>query len=686
MRICFFLQIFLCDPLLHPLHLPCLAQLPAYPPTRHIARPPPLFPFVRTVRPVQARSFARFRIQPTVFAPQVAPRRLFPSYKIASLGPDEPFYTFEVFPPKTSPGVSNLISRLSRMSSLNPSWIHITWGAGGSTHSTSLQLAEAIVSKTNGLGLDACLHLTCTNMERSVLDEALKRAKELGVVNLLALRGDPPRGEEYWVASDGEFQHATDLIAYIKEHHGNDFCIGVAGYPEGHADSADKSADIDYLFAKQQAGAEFVVTQLFYCVETFLKWHKACRDRGITIPILPGIMPIQNYQSFRRMTNLCKSHIPPQIVKDLELIQHDDQSVKDYGVRLAVSMMRELWQAGIRGYHLCTLNLEKSVSRVLEQLDWVEHPPPSPLIKEPQANGVDTSKPSSLLPSQVELLRAKGSKGGVDGQGARKDSPTSWDEFPNGRFGDARSPAYGDLDGYGVGLKLTPAEALRQWGSPTTLADVSNIFSSYLSGKQASIPWSEEALRAETKTIAQHLIRLNDERHWWTVGSQPAVDGAPSGDPVYGFGAKGGYVYQKAFVEFFLTEAELDQLERRAEEDAKARQEKDAGEGLIKWYAGNREGRLRSNMKKDNVNAVTWGVFNAQDIVTTTLIEEMSFKAWSEEAFAIWLEWSHLYPANSASRRFIRELADTRWLVSVAHHDYKQIDGLWQWLLAAPKV
>ncbi|KAM0792498.1 hypothetical protein ACM66B_005170 [Microbotryomycetes sp. NB124-2] len=586
---------------------------------------------------------------------------------------NEPFYTFEVFPPKTDPGLHNLIDRVDRMChELDPSWVHVTWGAGGTTQLKSLQLCEAVKQIRSGQ-VDVCLHVTCTNMEKRVLDETLQRAKELGVRNLLALRGDPPRGEEYWVAACEDFQHATDLIKYIRSAYGDWFCIGVAGYPEGHCDSHDKKADIDFLLEKQQAGADFVVTQLFYDCDAFVTWYKACRDKGITIPILPGIMPIQNYQSFRRMTNLCKSHIPKYITSDLEKIQHDDASVKDYGVDLAVSMMQRLYQEGICGFHLCTLNLEKSVSRVLHQLGWVK--PAS--SEEAQTNG----KP---LPKSVNSLRQQaGASAGSSGTDIpRKDSPTSWDEFPNGRFGDARSPAYGEMDGYGVGLKLPPAEALKQWGSPTSLADVSRIFSSYLQGTKPTNPWSEEPLRPETKLIADYLVRLNDERHWWTVGSQPAVDGAPSSNATFGFGPKGGYVYQKAFVEFFLSQEELAEFEQKCrDEEEQRRKSGEADEGLIKYFAANRKGQSRSNMNKGDVNAVTWGVFAGKDIVTTTLIEEMSFRAWNEEAFAIWVEWSHLYPAGSPSRKLLNELADTRWLVSVAHHDYKDSTALWKWLL-----
>lgn len=353
------------------------------------------------------------------------------------------------------------------MRALNPAWMHVTWGAGGSTQDRSLELAGA----AQELGLDVCLHLTCTNMDQSVLDSTLERARQLGIRNILALRGDPPRGEEYWVASSDELQHATDLVKYIRRAYGDYFCIGVAAYPEGHADSPDRSEDVRFLKAKQDAGADFIVTQLFYDVPAFLEWYESTKRSGVTVPILPGIMPIQNYQSFRRMTNLCKSHIPENVLQELESIKHDDAAVKDYGVDLSVDIMQQLRAAGIRGFHLCTLNLEKSITRVLEKLGWVQkgqlQPPTrsnvclllflcrawklTPFREKGQPSG------AALLPKSVTALRGtaevNGSSNGGDSKLSRQDSPTSWDEFPNGRFGDARSPAYGELDGWGAGLK-----------------------------------------------------------------------------------------------------------------------------------------------------------------------------------------------------------------------------------------
>jgi len=199
-----------------------------------------------------------------------------------------------------------------------------------------------------------------------------------------------------------------------------------------------------------------------------------------------------------------------------------------------------------------------------------------------------------------------------------------WDEHPNGRFGDSRSPAYGELDGYGVSLKTSALKALQTWGRPTSAKDISAIFASYLQNEIDSLPWSDMPLMDETSAIVPHLLRLTKEKDWWTVGSQPVVDGASSEDPIYGFGPKGGYVYQKAFVEFWAEEEAVKALAKKME-DRKA--EKGVRE-LTFYAAGKGEGQWLTNMEKGDANAVTWGIFPGKEIITTTLIEEISFKSW----------------------------------------------------------
>ena len=185
------------------------------------------------------------------------------------------------------------------------------------------------------------------------------------------------------------------------------------------------------------------------------------------------------------------------------------------------------------------------------------------------------------------------------------------------------------------------------------------------------------------------LLKLNSDRHWWTVGSQPAVDGADSTSPEFGFGPEGGYIYQKAFVEFFCPRRHVDALV--AEVEALGRGSK----RQVTYYAApRRNGDFRTNMADGDVNAVTWGVFPGKEIATTTIIEEMSFKAWKvrhrldrnladasqEEAFAIWAEWEHLHALRTPTRQLLRSTGDERWLVSVVHHDYRDARALWRFL------
>jgi methylenetetrahydrofolate reductase (NADPH) len=251
---------------------------------------------------------------------------------------------------------------------LDPEFVDVTWGAGGSTADLTQRICQTAQSV---YGLEVSMHLTCTNMPKKEIDLALREAKAVGIQNILALRGDPPRGQENWTKVENGFSHAVDLVKYIRQQYGDYFCVAVAGYPEGHIENSDKHQDLLYLKDKIDAGADYIVTQLFYDVDLFLGWVDQCRKIGITCPILPGIMPIQNYAGFKRMTSLCKTFVPEEISLAMEPLKDDDQAVKDFGVQLAVDMCRRLQEADIKGFHFYTLNLEKSTRLILEGLDLV---------------------------------------------------------------------------------------------------------------------------------------------------------------------------------------------------------------------------------------------------------------------------------------------------------------------------
>ncbi|KAI0032200.1 methylenetetrahydrofolate reduct [Vararia minispora EC-137] len=591
------------------------------------------------------------------------------------------FYTFEFFPPRTDQGFNNLLPRISRLAQLRPQGVAVTWGAGGSTKDRSLELA-AIAQKE--YGLDTVMHLTCTNMRQGLVDEALRSAKAIGVQNIMALRGDPPRGEEYWIATDPRFKHAIDLVSYIRSspEFSDAFSIGVAGYPDGHGDKLfTDEEEMVHLKAKVDAGADFIVTQIFYDIDNFLGWVQKLRDYGITIPILAGIMPIQTYASFQRVTKLCGTHVPPSLMQGLDLIKGDDQKVKEFGVQLSVKMVLRIAASGaVRGFHFCTLNLEKSVQRVLENVGWspggscvhnklIAESPGSvlhPSITNPDLLVSPTTATFSAMSgmgmgqAHVPGPRNVG-KGEANNAGA-------WDEFPNGRFGDVNSPAFGSQDQWGGFSGVVPTRTA--WGSPQSTEDVTTIFLRFLNSETKQFAFSSTPLSSETTLILPYLKRLA-ERDWWPVGSQPAVDGADSGDEIVGWGPAGGYVYQKPFVEFFAEASDVDALEDKL---------KRSGVNCVDFLAANAQGDFKTNISPETRNAVTWGVFPGQEIIQSTIIEQESFLTWKDEAFSTWTSWASLFPPQTREREVLDSIKKTRWLVNVTHHDFKDANALWRFL------
>ncbi|RIB13765.1 methylenetetrahydrofolate reductase-domain-containing protein [Gigaspora rosea] len=562
-----------------------------------------------------------------------------------------PYWSFEYFPPKTQQGVQNLYDRMERMYRLGPEFIDITWNAGG----TSSQLTSEIVSTAQSVyGLETVMHLTCTNMPKEKIDKALKDAKDCGCQNILALRGDPPRGQIEWEACENGFSYAIDLVRYIRAQYGDYFGICVAGYCEGHVDNPDKDDDLRRLKDKVDAGADFIVTQVFYDVDLFLDWVKKCRAIGITCPIIPGLLPIQNYNGFNRIVSLSKTIVPKFVCDALEPIKHDDAAVKEYGIKLAVEMIKKMYNNGISGFHFYTMNLERSTRLILEALQFVAP--------------VEKVKPLPWCPS-LSVKRKKENVRPIFWRNRIKSYVTrteAWDEFPNGRWGDSRSPAFGELDGYGVSLKQTKQNALELWGCPNSLNDIYNIFVRYCRGELVSLPWSDQSLAEETDIIKDQLAFINS-LGYLTINSQPAVNGVRSDHKIFGWGPKNGYVYQKAYLEVFVSPTQLDSLIAKIERDIN-----------ITFYAVNKQGDLKTNTQSEGPNAVTWGVFPGKEIIQPTIVEAVSFMAWKDEAFELWNEWAKIYDPDSLSAKLITQIADNWYLINIVHNDFHDGSGIFR--------
>ena len=268
---------------------------------------------------------------------------------LAAQANGKPVFSFEFFPAKTAQGVQNLYDRIDRMHDLGPAFVDVTWGAGGSRSELT---CEMVKEAQTTYGLETCMHLTCTDMETSKIDNALEEAYKAGCTNILALRGDPPREQEKWQAIEGGFRYASDLVRYIKQNYGDHFDIGVAGYPEGCDDQSDQDVLLEHLKEKVDAGGGFIVTQMFYDVDIFLDWVRKVRAKGITVPIVPGIMPIQTHSAFLRRANWSNARIPPAWTEALEPIKNDDAAVREVGKGLVAEMCRKIIESGIMQLHL----------------------------------------------------------------------------------------------------------------------------------------------------------------------------------------------------------------------------------------------------------------------------------------------------------------------------------------------
>jgi len=273
--------------------------------------------------------------------------------KISTLfGRGTPVVSFEFFPPKTEEGVEQLYRTVEELRRCRPSFVSVTFGAGGSTRDRTLDLVSRIQRE---LGVVTMAHLTCVGSTRDEIGAILRRLADSGVENVLALRGDPPKGETSFVAVPGGFRFASELVGYIRDQ-GFDFCVGAACYPEGHVETRDLDADLGHLVTKVSAGVDFLVSQLFFDNEDFRAFVRRARAAGIDVPIVPGLMPVTNVGQTERFTQLCGSRIPQELHRRLRIVANDPAAVVATGVQWSVDQGRALLRDGAPGLHFYTLN------------------------------------------------------------------------------------------------------------------------------------------------------------------------------------------------------------------------------------------------------------------------------------------------------------------------------------------
>jgi methylenetetrahydrofolate reductase (NADPH) len=281
----------------------------------------------------------------------------------AILDERRPVFSFEFFPPKSDEGMENLWRAASELKHDEPAFVSVTYGAGGSTRDRTITIVKRIKQE---LGLEAMAHFTCVDATIDELRATLDQMRDAGIENVLALRGDPPQGQEEWTATEGGLSYSTELIELISSEY--DFSIGAACFPEVHPAATSMASDIGFLKQKVEAGAKFVITQLFFDNELYFDFVERARAAGVDVPIIPGVMPVTNFGQIKRFTEMCGASIPAHLECELEARQHDPDAVRDLGVAYATLQCSELLARGAPGIHFYVLNRAPVARSVLAAL------------------------------------------------------------------------------------------------------------------------------------------------------------------------------------------------------------------------------------------------------------------------------------------------------------------------------
>lgn len=277
--------------------------------------------------------------------------------------PDAPVFSFELFPPRSDAGELTLRQTLEKLTELGPAFASVTYGAGGSTRERTVELTKWLKRE---LGIEAMAHLTCVGVSVESLRRTLDELAQAGVENVLALRGDPPRGERDWRAYPGGLEHAEQLVEIITGEYG--LCCGAACFPESHPDAVDPLTELHFLKSKVDHGASFLISQMFFDNDVYFRFVQAARFAGIDVPILPGIMPITGTHQIKTITALCGATLQPALLEQLERRADDPESVAELGVAYAALQCSELLARGAPGVHFYTLNRSPATRAILSAL------------------------------------------------------------------------------------------------------------------------------------------------------------------------------------------------------------------------------------------------------------------------------------------------------------------------------
>jgi methylenetetrahydrofolate reductase (NADPH) len=276
---------------------------------------------------------------------------------------DRPVFSFEFFPPKTPQGEQDLDRALADLEPMEPDYVSVTYGAGGSTREKTIDIVSRL---RDDYGVEAMAHLTCVNATVDDLRRTLDQMRDAGVENVLALRGDPPQGQERWTKTEGGLEYSRELVAMLREEY--EFTVGAAAFPETHIHATSPEDDLRFLKEKVDAGAEFLITQMFFDNRYYFDFVERARAIGVAVPIIPGVMPILSTDGIKRMTELSAARLPEGLVRELDARRGDDEAVAELGVSYATLQAADLLAGGAPGIHFLTLNRSPATRAILSAL------------------------------------------------------------------------------------------------------------------------------------------------------------------------------------------------------------------------------------------------------------------------------------------------------------------------------
>jgi len=274
-------------------------------------------------------------------------------------------FSFEFFPPKTPKGVENLYKNVEELNKLGPDFASVTYGAGGSTRGTTMDICSEIQKR---FSLTVMHHLTCVGHSKAELKAILEQMKSHDIKNILALRGDPPGGAEEWQPTTDGLEYCYQMNDLIRENYGNFFSIGVAGFPEGHINCPDKETDTRYMKIKLEHGGEFIITQLFFDNSIYSEYLQRLKNQGVNVRVLPGILPVTSYEGLLKFCKICGATVTQEVHDIFKPLKHDDEATRKAGIEFAVRQCRDLLERGAPGLHFFTLNKTEPTKEIWNRL------------------------------------------------------------------------------------------------------------------------------------------------------------------------------------------------------------------------------------------------------------------------------------------------------------------------------